>query len=115
MKKVIIESPYAGDTEKNIKYARMCLKHSLDKGESPLASHLLYTQKDVLDDNVLEDRKKGINAGLAWIECCDLHVIYIDLGISDGMMQAMDKSSKLGIKVEFREILKNFKDCEKLF
>ena len=29
MKKVIIESPYAGDIERNIKYARVCLKDSL--------------------------------------------------------------------------------------
>lgn len=41
MVKVILESPYAGDVEKNIEYARLCLKDSLLRGESPIASHLL--------------------------------------------------------------------------
>jgi len=42
MKKVIIESPYAGNIEQNIKYRlRACLKDSLTRGEAPLASHLL--------------------------------------------------------------------------
>ena len=64
MVKVILESPYAGDVEKNIEYARLCLKDSLLRGESPIASHLLYTQ--VLDDTKLDERNLGIDAGLAW-------------------------------------------------
>ena len=52
MKKVIIESPFAGDTETNIKYARECLRDSIFRGEAPLASHVLYTQDGVLDDTI---------------------------------------------------------------
>ena len=48
MIRVILESPYAGDIERNIDYARKCLRHSLLLGESPIASHLLYTQIGVL-------------------------------------------------------------------
>ena len=50
-KLVYLESPYAGDVEKNIKYARLCMKDSLDRGEYPFASHLLYTQENILNDN----------------------------------------------------------------
>jgi hypothetical protein len=50
MKKVIIESPFAGDVKKNIEYARKCMRDSLLRGEAPLASHLLYTQDGILDD-----------------------------------------------------------------
>ena len=64
MKRVILESPYAGDIQRNIKYARECLKDSIKRGEAPIASHLLYTQ--VLDDNIPEERQHGIDAGLAW-------------------------------------------------
>ena len=39
-KLVYLESPYAGDVEKNIKYAILCMKDSLDRGEYPFASHM---------------------------------------------------------------------------
>ena len=41
--KVIIESPYFGDVEKNLEYARRCLSDSLGREEAAFASHLLYT------------------------------------------------------------------------
>jgi hypothetical protein len=61
----IIESPWVGDVEKNVKYARACIRDNLVRGEAPIASHLLFTQLDILDDAILEERQLGINAGLA--------------------------------------------------
>ena len=104
MKKVIIESPYAGNIEQNIKYARACLKDSLNRNEAPLASHLLYTQEGVLDDTVESERMQGINAGLAWIEFADIHVFYIDYGMSKGMEYARGFSVGSGVQLEFRRI-----------
>jgi len=104
MKKVIIESPYAGNIERNIKYARACLKDSLNRNEAPLASHLLYTQDGVLDDTVESERMQGINAGLAWKEFADLHVFYVDYGMSKGMEYARGFSMGSGVQLEFREI-----------
>ena len=86
MKKVIIESPYAGNVEENMQYARECMLDSLNRGEAPLVSHLLYTQ--VLDDLIPEQRKQGIESGLAWLPVADLHVFYVDLGWSKGMEAA---------------------------
>jgi hypothetical protein len=54
-----------GDVEKNVKYARACIRDNLVRGEAPIASHLLFTQLDSLDDAILEERQLGINAGLA--------------------------------------------------
>ncbi len=48
MKLVILESPYAGHVDANVAYARMAMHDSLLRGEAPIASHLLYTQPDVL-------------------------------------------------------------------
>jgi len=110
MKKVIIESPYAGDIERNIKYARVCLKDSLNRNEAPLASHLLYTQEGVLDDTVERERMQGINAGLAWIEFADIHVFYIDYGMSKGMEYALNYSTDKGVKTVFRKILQPIKN-----
>src|SRR4051794_36682614 len=61
---VILESPYAGDVERNTLYARRALKDSLMHVEAPIASHLLYPQ--VLDDLIPSERQLGIDAGLAW-------------------------------------------------
>ena len=105
MKKVIIESPYAGNIEQNIKYARACLKDSLSRGEAPLASHLLYTQDGVLDDGIKAERMQGINAGLDWLEVADLHVFYIDYGMSKGMECARRFSMGSGVKVEYRKLV----------
>lgn len=104
MKRVILESPYAGDTTRNIRYARECLKDSLKRGEAPIASHLLYTQEGVLDDNIEEERIWGINAGLAWKEVADLQVFYIDFGMSGGMKYAVEYAKNHNIEVEYRKI-----------
>lgn len=84
MKRIIIESPYAGDVEANVAYARRCMKDSLERGEAPFLSHLLYTQ--VLDDKVYDKRMTGIEAGLAWSSACDGVAVYLDRGVSPGMV-----------------------------
>lgn len=106
MKKVIIESPYAGDVEKNVNYARKCIKDSLNRGEAPIASHLLYTQPGILDDNKPDERKLGIEAGLEWLSVADVHAFYIDLGWSIGMERALTKASAEGKTVEMRKLFK---------
>lgn len=57
MRLVIIESPFAGDVEKNTRYARACVRDSLLRGEAPIASHLLYTQGGILNDDVPAERQ----------------------------------------------------------
>jgi hypothetical protein len=105
MKKVIIESPYAGPfLKRNLDYARRCVKDSLLRGESPIASHLLYTQKGILDDDVFEERELGIKDRLAWASVADLHVFYIDFGLSKGMETALKYAMENNIAYELREI-----------
>lgn len=106
MKRVILESPYAGDVERNINYARLCVKDSLNRGEAPIASHLLYTQEGILDDTIEHERMQGINAGLKWKEVADLQVFYIDYGISKGMQYGMDYAKEHNIPFETRKIIK---------
>jgi hypothetical protein len=106
MKKVIIESPYMGDVEKNVDYARKCVKDSLTRGEAPIASHLLYTQPGILDDNKPGERKLGIEAGLEWLSVADIHAFYVDLGWSKGMEYALAKASDEGKTVVIRKLIK---------
>lgn len=90
MRLVVLESPYAGDVDRNVAYARAAIGDCLRRGEAPIASHLLFTQPGVLRDDVPEERVLGIAAGLAWHDVADAIVFYVDLGWSRGMFGALD-------------------------
>lgn len=102
MKRVIIESPYAGHIRRNLDYARECLRHSIDLGESPLASHLLYTQ--ILDDSDAGERTLGIEAGLAWYTVAEAIIFYTDYGMSPGMKRAYEYALEMKHDAVFRKI-----------
>ena len=104
MRRVILESPYAGDVERNVRYARAALRDSLQRGEAPIASHLLYTQPGVLDDSVQVERELGMMAGWEWRRMAHACVFYTDLGISTGMKAALDFYIREGREVEFRQL-----------
>lgn len=104
MIRVILESPYAGDIERNVAYARACVRDSLQRGEAPIASHLLYTQPNILKDEIPEERQWGIDAGLAWKVVAEKHVFYVDYGMSKGMEYAMEAAKQNGIPIEIRTI-----------
>lgn len=101
---VIIESPFAGDVEKNTRYARACVRDSLLRGEAPIASHLLYTQEGILNDDVPEERQHGIDAGLAWRTVAQASVVYTDLGISKGMEYGIKAAQDARMPVEYRTL-----------
>lgn len=109
MRRVILESPYGSDdpkvVEENVRYARACMHDCLVvHGESPYASHLLYTQPGVLNDRQAEDRRLGIEAGLAWGAEADATVVYTDRGISTGMKYGIERAVEEGRPVEYREL-----------
>lgn len=104
MKKVILESPYAGNIELNERYARACLRDCLLRDEAPIASHLLYTQPGILKDEIPSERQQGIDAGLAWLSVADYSVVYTDLGISKGMQYGIDAARQLGKHIEYRSL-----------
>lgn len=104
-RRVILESPFAGDVEANIAYGRACLRDSLFRGESPIASHLLLTQDGVLDDTNPQERKLGIAAGLAWGAVAEATVVYTDRGISPGMQQGIDDARASGRPIELRSLV----------
>ena len=103
-KLVVIESPFAGNVKENIKYARACMKDCLLRGEFPFASHLLYTQQGILDDDNPEERKLGIEAGFQWGDHADIVVVYTDRGTTKGMDLGIKKAKKAGKKIEYRTL-----------
>lgn len=101
---VVLESPYAGDVQANLEYARRALADSLARGEAPIASHLLYTLPGVLDDADPVQRAQGIAAGLAWSNAAEAAVFYVDRGWSPGMLAAMRAHRAAGTTVELRDL-----------
>lgn len=103
---VIVESPFHENKEhtreEHVTYARACLLDSLNRGECPLASHLLYPQ--VLDDDIPDQRRQGIDCQLDTIAIADVVAVYLDMGLSSGMKEAVTFASERGIKVEFRSV-----------
>lgn len=104
MRLVILESPFAGDILANVEYARECVRDSLLRGEAPLASHLLYTQPGILNDNDRNERAHGINAGHAWMHLAAAVVVYVDRGISGGMEAGMRLARFHHIPIEMRSL-----------
>lgn len=108
MKRVIIESPFAATephtVEENLAYLRAAMHDCLLKGEAPFASHAIYTQPGVLDDNIPDERKLGIEAGFAWCGAAEMTVVYTDHGVTPGMEQGVENAKDLGLLIEYRTI-----------
>lgn len=108
MIRVILESPFAGanpiERAANIAYARLAMHDCLMRGEAPFASHLLYAQPHVLNDDVPAEREHGINAGFAFREACAKTVVYKDRGISRGMEHGIKHAEDLGHVIEYRTL-----------
>lgn len=114
MRRMIIESPYAGTSRcpvirwlqryANTLYARACLADALDRGESPYASHLLYTQPGVLNDRIPDERRRGILAGLDWADVADGVAVYVDRGVSIGMRLGIQAHREAMRPIEYRSI-----------
>lgn len=103
MKLVVIESPLAGNFERNIRYARLCMLDCFFRKEAAIASHLLYPQ--ILNDEVPALRTLGIEAGLLWAMKAELAVFYLDLrGFSEGMTAAWNRYVDAGIPREERRL-----------
>ena len=104
MRRVVVESPYAGDVQRNVEYARACIRDCLARGEAPIASHLLFTQPGILNDDIPSERERGMRAGWAWLAVAESVVFYVDHGTSNGMREAMHLAQKLNLHIDIRKI-----------
>jgi hypothetical protein len=102
MRLVVVESPFAGDVERNRLYLKAAMLDCLRRGEAPFASRALYTQ--VLDDLVPAERRLGMEAGFAWGALAEAVVVYTDFAISPGMQAGIDRAIAAGKTVEYRNL-----------
>lgn len=105
MKRVVIESPYKGrnllERWRNKIYLNRCIKDSLDRGESPYASHAILTR--VLCESNNKERMHGIMAGYAWLPSAHIQAFYLDYGFSHGMVIAEHKRNCYYPEIEFEK------------
>ena len=109
MKLVYICSPYAGEVERNIRFAQEACHYAISQNCAPVAVHLIYPQ--LLDDMVPKERKIGIQMGLRILITCE-ELWLCGSCISTGMLYELKEAEQLGIpvrKVSEEEIMEHRK------
>lgn len=93
---VYICSPYAGDTESNIKAAQNYSRFAVNKGYIPIAPHLLFPQ--FLNDSNPSERKLGLFFGNALMSKCSEVWVFgerISAGMESEIKRARWKNYRL--------------------
>lgn len=101
-KLIIIESPYAGEIERNMIYLGRAIKDTLSRNESPIASHGLFPQ--FYNDANPFERNTCMYAGWAWMRAADYIVVYTDYGISEGMRLGIEEAESCRCTIVYRQI-----------
>ena len=86
-------SPYRGDVERNVAYAKEIMAQAIRRGFAPITPHLYIPA--VLDDNDPIERRRGLDLGLALLKVCDYVVVGCRYGISDGMRDEIKTAMEL--------------------
>ena len=96
MKLVYICSPYAGNIDENVRFAKAACRHAASQGFAPVAPHLFYPQ--FLNDFVPAERNAGIRMGLRLLSACD-ELWICGSKISEGMDREIAEAKRLGIPI----------------
>lgn len=111
MKLIYVASPYTGDVETNMEYAKEACRTVMESGNAFFAPHLLYPS--VLDDAVPAERQLGIDMGLTMLSKCDELWVF-GPRISAGMQAEMEEADRLGIPIRRMEISEDMLQSESL-
>ena len=109
MKEIIyVCSPLKGDTEKNIKNAKSYCRFVYEKGYTPYAPHLFFTQ--FMDDAKENERSDAIAMGLEMLRCATELWVFVDNGISLGMAWEIEQAGRKNMPVRY---FKNLEELER--
>ena len=93
---VFICSPYAGDTDTNIRNARRFCRFAVEQNCIPIAPHLLFPQ--FLDDAKVSDRAVGLFFGKVLLgKCAELWVFGEE--ITSGMAAEIARAKYKGLPI----------------
>ena len=94
-KRVVIESPLAGDTVRNLRFLLWCCRAVWRKtGHHAIGSHLLSPW--FMDDADQDERAAGIANPWVWDRNVP-HWFFLDLGVSGGMRAAEKRCDESGV------------------
>lgn len=93
---VYIASPYAGDVEGNVAFAKAACRYAAAQGFTPVAVHLMYPQ--FLDDRVPKEREAGLKMGRRVLAACE-EIWLCGERMSAGMKAEEAEARKLGIPI----------------
>ena len=91
---VYIASPYAGDVERNVAFAKAACRYAAAQGCTPVAVHLMYPQ--FLDDRVPKEREAGLKMGQRVLAACE-EIWLCGERMSAGMKAEEAEAKRLGI------------------
>jgi hypothetical protein len=111
---VMVESPYSGDIDRNVRYLQLChIDCSIVRGEVPYSSHSYMTQHPRAKSMFVSDydakwdiltREEAIAASQLVRARCDKTVFYTDRGWSSGMKAAKIFCQTHGLPFEERTL-----------
>ena len=93
---VYIASPYAGDVERNVAFAKAACRYAAAQGYTPVAVHLMYPQ--FLDDRVPKEREAGLKMGQRVLAACE-EIWLCGERMSAGMKAEEAEAKRLGIPI----------------
>ena len=93
-KLVYICSPYRGEVERNLQYAKELTRIALENNFVPITPHLYLTQ--AVNDEVPEEREKGMAAGKELLKHCKYILIGSRYGLSEGMLEEIELALQYG-------------------
>ena len=95
-KLIYIASPYAGDIEQNVAFAKLACRYAMSQGHTPVAVHLLYPQ--MLQDSDPAERELGLRLGHRVLRACDELWACGDR-LSSGMRREIEEAKALGVPI----------------
>ena len=99
MRKIYICSALCGNTADNIRKAKCCCEYVVKEHDViPIAPHIYFTQ--FLDDENIEERKFGMQAGLFLLSECN-ELWYFGDHMSEGMTKEICIAMEHGIPVRY--------------
>lgn len=93
---VYIASPYAGDVEGNVAFAKAACRYAAAQGCTPVAVHLMYPR--FLDDRVPKEREAGLKMGRRILAACE-EIWLCGERMSAGMKAEEAEAQRLGIPI----------------
>ena len=97
-KLIYIASPYAGDIAGNTQFAIQCCQFAIQRGYTPVASHLIYPQ--ILDDTIPEQRELGLSLGYHPLAASS-EMLLVGKLICDGMANETYHAERRGINIRY--------------